>query len=455
MDDIFFSDKPNHHREKGKPAADNLMQDNAASNDAFSGKQLRDRSNNFVVQLPQDEKPVVLRDRTPKGRPVLTEPVAPRVPDYQPTQSRSFDDSVYLRQQQPQQRPQPSLQQRPPQPRPVNTAGSQSVRPASPNRQPSSRQTHGSQDGKPKKKKTKGKVIVAILLVLFLSLTALFAYGYHILGKVGYDKDFAHENAFIDASSLASSPRVRNILCIGSDARGDVEGNRSDTMVLVSLDNAHHKIKMTSFLRDSYVYIPEKGYHAKLNAAFAWGGAKMLVDTIEYNFKVRIDDYVMIDFVGFQKLIDLMGGLDVDGVTEAEAKYMRDVVKIVYCKEGKNHFTGAASLWYCRIRKLDDDFHRTERQRKVINAIMKQALHKNPLTLMKIIEKVLPMIQTSISHNDLLKVGISTVFNYLGGKSQQFQIPAEDTWNSQRVNGQSVLKMDMEKNASLLKAFIY
>jgi LCP family protein required for cell wall assembly len=212
---------------------------------------------------------------------------------------------------------------------------------------------------------------------------------------------------------------------------------------------------MTSFLRDSYVYIPAKGYNAKLNAAFAWGGAKMLVDTIEYNFKVKIDDYVIIDFVGFQKLIDLMGGLDVDGVTEAEAKYMRDVVKIVYCKEGKNHFTGAAALWYCRIRKLDDDFHRTERQRKVMNAIIKQALHRNPFELMRIVEQVLPMIRTSLSRNDLLLVGLSSVFNYIGGKNPQTQIPAEDTWHGQRVNGQDVLKMDLEKNAALLKEFIY
>jgi LCP family protein required for cell wall assembly len=291
--------------------------------------------------------------------------------------------------------------------------------------------------------------------VLAVAFAALFAYGYHILGKVGYDKDFSHNNEYVEAAELASSPRVKNILCIGSDARGDVEGNRSDTMVLVSVDNAHHKLKMTSFLRDSYVYIPAKGYHAKLNAAFAWGGAKMLIDTIEYNFKIKIDDYVNIDFVGFQKLIDLMGGLDVDGVTAAEAKYMRDVVKIVYCKEGKNHFTGAASLWYCRIRKLDDDFHRTERQRKVMNAIIRQALHRNPFELLKIVEQILPMINTSMSRNDLLSVGFSSVFNFIGGKNPQQQIPAEDTWQNQRVGGQDVLKMDLEKNAAVLKDFLY
>ena len=440
MDDIYFSDKPNHNKSKAKHSQDNLPLDDSISNDAFSGKQTQDQPRRFVVQMPDEEKPVVLRDRTPKGKPVSSEPVTPKVPDYQLSQSRAFDDSVYLRPAQ--DAPQPSMQHRPQQPRPVNAA------------RPTRSAPVNNRSGK-KKKSAKGKVVAAILIVILFVFAALFAYGYHILGKVGFDKDYSHENAYIESSSLASSPRVRNILCIGSDARGDVEGNRSDTMVLVSIDSVHHKLKMTSFLRDSFVYIPAKGFNAKLNAAFAWGGAKMLVDTIEYNFKVKIDDYVIIDFVGFQKLIDLMGGLDVDGVTEAEAKYMRDVVKIVYCKEGKNHFTGAASLWYCRIRKLDDDFHRTERQRKVMNAIMKQALHRNPFELMKIVEKVLPMIQTSMSRNDLLAVAFSSVFNYLGGKNPQTQIPAEDTWHSQRIGGQDVLKMDLDKNASVLKDFLY
>ncbi len=442
MDDIFFSDKPNQNKQN-EPSPKTIRTDEAAE-DAFSGNPIKDEpKRRFVVQMPQEEEtPVVLRDRTPKGRPVVSEPVTPKVPDYHPTQTAAFDDSVYLRPTEP--AAQPSMQHRPPQPRP--SVSSRPRQPQQPQKRPANRR---------KKRTAKGKVIAACLIVLLFAFCALFAYGYHVLGKVDYDKDYSHENSYVDASSLASDARERNIICIGSDARGDVEGNRSDTMVLVSVDSAHHKLKMTSFLRDSYVYIPAKGYNAKLNAAFAWGGAKMLVDTIEYNFKVKIDDYVIIDFVGFQKLIDLMGGLDVDGVTEAEAKYMRDVVKIVYCKEGKNHFTGAAALWYCRIRKLDDDFHRTERQRKVMNAIIKQALHRNPFELMRIVEQVLPMIRTSLSRNDLLLVGLSSVFNYIGGKNPQTQIPAEDTWHGQRVNGQDVLKMDLEKNAALLKEFIY
>ncbi len=450
MDDIYFSDKPNQNKRKPKSNIDESFE---SAKDTFSGDPMPEKTRKkFVVQMPDHERDVVLRDRTPKGRPVSSEPVTPKVPDYTPSKTSSFDDSVYLH---PMKTQQPSMQNRPPQPKPTNVnsprpAAQPQQRPAVSRPQPANR--------KRKKKKSgvsKGKVIGILLLVLVLLFTGLFAYGYAILGKVSYDKDFSHENSYIEAGALAKSARVRNILCIGSDARSEIGGQRSDTMVLLSIDSAHHQLKMTSFLRDCYVYIPAKGYNAKLNAAFAWGGAKMLMDTIEYNFKVDIDDYLIIDFEGFKKLIDLMGGLDVDGVTEAEAKYMRDVVKIIYCKEGKNHFTGAASLWYCRIRKLDDDFHRTERQRKVMNAIMKQALRRNPIQLMKIIEQVLPMLQTSMSRNDLLSVGASAVFNFIGGKKPQHQVPAENTWTGQRINGQDVLRLDLDQNSQLLKQFLY
>ena len=451
MDDIYFSDKPNQNKAKNKPGTDDTI---THGQDAFSGDPVQDPAKRkFVVHMPDRERDVVLRDRTPKGRPVTTEPVTPKVPDYTPTKPTTFDDSVYLRPAQPKEQ---SMSNRPPQPQPTTSGVPTRQRSA---QQPTQRRAPVHWDPSISKRKkrriTKGRVIGVFLLVLVLLFTGLFAYGYSILGKISYDKDFSHENSYVESAALASSSKVRNILCIGSDARSEVGGQRSDTMVLLSIDSAHHQLKMTSFLRDCYVYIPAKGYNAKLNAAFAWGGAKMLMDTIEYNFKVDIDDYLIIDFEGFQKLIDLMGGLDVDGVTAAEAKYMREVVKIVYCKEGKNHFTGAASLWYCRIRKLDDDFHRTERQRKVMNAIMKQALHHNPFKLMKIVEQVLPMLQTSMNRNDLLAVGFSSVFNFIGGKKPQHQIPAENTWSGQRLNGQDVLRLDMEKNEQLLKQFLY
>ena len=150
-----------------------------------------------------------------------------------------------------------------------------------------------------------------------------------------------------------------------------------------------------------------------------------------------------------------MGGLTVKGVTAAEAKYLRETVKITYAKEGTNKFSGAAALWYCRIRYLDDDFHRTQRQRKVISAIIDQAKGMNPVELIKIVEQVLPMITTDIGRNDMLKLGLSAVAKYGRYDIQQHQIPAKGTWNNKRVSGVGdVLEMDIGENVALLKHFI-
>ena len=317
---------------------------------------------------------------------------------------------------------------------------------------------NGTAKGRPAKtgKKKKGpKIAAAVFAVIAVLLAALFAYGYSILGKINYDTDSIKKNQYISEKELYSNPNIQNILLIGSDARSEIQGMRSDTMILFSVDKKNKQIKLTSFLRDSYVCIPSTGNWRKLNAACSAGGAQLVIDTIEYNFKVKIDSYVLVDFKVFTKLIDLMGGLTVKDVTAEEARYLREKVKIVYAKEGTNKFSGAAALWYCRIRYLDDDFHRTQRQRKVISAIINQAKSMNPLELVKIVEKVLPMITTDIGRNDMLSLGLNAVAKYSRYDIVQHQIPAKGTWSNVSVPGVGdALKMDIDENARLLKQFL-
>ena len=316
--------------------------------------------------------------------------------------------------------------------------------------------------GKPKKKnggkkKRKGaRIFLAVVLVIAILLGAVFAYGYSMLGKISYDAKSLDGNEYISDSKLMSSSDVRNILFMGSDARGDVSGQRSDTIILCSIDKKHKKLKLTSFLRDSYVFLPSGKYYNKLNATFSYGGVQYTVDTLEYNFKIKIDDYIIVDFEAFRKLIDMMGGLTVEGVTKSEAKYMKEVVKIPHVKAGTNKFTGGAALWYCRIRYLDNDFKRTERQRKVISAMISQLTKTSPNKLLKMMETVLPMIQTNISRNELVSLGIGALAKYLHYDIIQHQVPADGTWNNLSVAGiGDVLEMDIDKNAALLKKFIY
>lgn len=426
-------------------------------------------------------------DRTPHGRPVYSNhtPQANRpsqppradgmpqrpMPTYGNTNTRTPDvaqsrqpmgkpvqsqSSSTYRAQAPQRPSSPSSQRRP------DTYGYNTARPAAGNRNgyaqrppqrpasqgatpPRSRSTAG----KRRSSSWKIKLALAFVAVFAVVFLAGFVYVYSLIGGLNYDSDII-ENRYLDSSAVSDSS-LTNILLIGSDARGDVSGQRSDTMILFSIDKKNKQIKLASFLRDSYVYIPMLERKSKINASFSNGGAQATIDTIEYNYGIDIDNYVIIDFVVFEQIVDLLGGITVD-VTEKEAKYLREEVKIPWVKEGSNDFNGFVSLWYCRIRHLDNDFRRTERQRKVISAVLDK-VKSNPLVVFKIAKEVMPNISTDLTKGDITKLGAG-VLSYLGYDIVQQQVPASGTWNDAYVNGSYVIKFDEEENKRILREFL-
>ncbi|MGN0467499.1 MAG: LCP family protein [Acutalibacteraceae bacterium] len=484
MDDRLYPNSKNNHNNDNSHNSytsephyetepdEDMFDDFYTQQDDFAGNS-KQNSARFKVNIPDEDSFGSSADsssqsRVPKGKPVassrqdpflrdnnLSESAAQNRRNRTPTgapvrdQSQNFSKNSAANSNNPSlKRNDFSIEKQQHRARPVSKSSLNSEDVSSTSKRPKNKKAKKGGKGK--------KIAVSIICIILVLLLGVFAYGYSILGKINYDTEIRSENQYISSKELASSSKVRNILFIGSDARGDVQGMRSDTMMLFSIDKAHKKIKLTSFLRDSYVCIPSTGNYRKLNAACSAGGAQLVIDTIEYNFKVDIDNYVLVDFEAFKTFIDSIGGLDVDGVTEAEAKYMRDVVKAPNVKEGKNHFTGGAALWYCRIRYLDDDFHRTERQRKVISALMTQIAKTNPVTLLNAIEEIMPMISTDIPRNDFIGLGLGAVTQYLRYDIVQHQIPAEGTWSDPYIRGEGqVLKMDIDKNTKLLYDFLY
>lgn len=501
MDDIYFSDRNSRNKNK-RPASHDRFTDETpiAPPSRLTDENRADPK--FVVQIPDSEPSPRSPERRPKGRPVSSPapqsrpsqagqarsrtpsgarvtdqrnrtPSGARVPSPDLTQAQSAEKS---RQASPSVS---SKTEKLPVPEYVpheesSLVTSSSVAPkdvvqaqGTPQRVQDvySSKTRGTKSpngngGGKKSKKGKGKkgakIAVAVLCVLLVLFGGVFAYGYSLLGKISYDTKTVDKNEYISEKELATSKDVRNILFFGSDARGEISGQRSDTMMLFSIDQKNKMIKLTSFLRDSYVCIPSSGYFNKLNASFSFGGAQLAIDTIEYNFKVKIDNYVLVDFEAFEKFIDLLGGLTIEGVTKSEAKYMRDVVKIKSVKAGTNTFNGWHTLWYCRIRYLDNDFKRTERQRKVISALISKITKTSPIKLAKIMEEILPMIQTDIPKNDLVSLGVGALLKYLHYDIAQHQVPASGTWWNETFSGAGdVLNMDRDENAELLKEFIY
>lgn len=308
-----------------------------------------------------------------------------------------------------------------------------------------------------KHKVNKGKAIFAAVVAIIL-VVAIVAVGMvdKALGRINYDQKV--ENKYVNSAQLKHDDAVKNILLLGVDARAnqDKESSRADSMMLISVDTKNKCIKTVSFLRDSWVYIPCRDKKQRLNAACTYGGYSGVVDTIEYNFGVDVDGYVVTDFEMFKVLVDSIGGVEVE-VTEKEAKEVTNHPKRygnVTLKAGKYKLTGEQALAYCRIRKIDTDFMRAKRQRTVIQSIIKSAKSASPTALYKMVYNSAPYIETSFTKSELKKIALSAV-QCLKSDTVQDKVPFEGTWKYANINGASVISIDADENKAKLIDFIY
>lgn len=312
---------------------------------------------------------------------------------------------------------------------------------------------------KPKKKKSTGNglkaasAVISIFLVIILLCAMMIE---PILSKINYDEKV--ENTFVSQSELLSSGKVKNILLLGVDARSgeDDEASRADTMMLITVDKSNNCIKLTSFLRDTWIYIPSADKKQRLNASCTYGGYNGVVETIEYNFGINIDGYVVADFEMFKIMVDSIGGVEVE-VSEKEANEVTNHPKRygnVTLDAGTYTLTGEQALAFCRIRKIDTDWKRTERQRTVIQAIIKGIASSGPVGAYKTACAVAPYIETNLSKSELKSIAISVIPCLTGGFEQN-TCPAEGTWEYANKGGASVITLDVEENKQILQSYIY
>ena len=233
-----------------------------------------------------------------------------------------------------------------------------------------------------------------------------------------------------------SSKNVINVLLVGAD-KGTNSGN-TDVMMLISLNKKTKQLKLVSFFRDSYLYIdsPKGSYCSKLNAAFSMGGPECLMQTIENNYKIEIDNYVMVNFESFVEIIDAMGGITVD-VKKYEADYNYKKFKVTLPYGEDVTLNGEQALCFCRIRgcDADGDVSRTRRQRQVIESIIDRVKTASVGDLNKYIDILLPYVDTGYAKTQILSLGVQAVtgkwFNY---ERTQLQMPDEESRTSGSAN---------------------
>lgn len=328
------------------------------------------------------------------------------------------------------------------------------------NKKGNGKKENGKKEPKKKKKSSFKRFLIAVALILVFLAAGL----YVLVGKV-----YAEMN-YEEIESVASSPMkeegVTNILLIGNDSRENGEDGRSDAMILLSISNKTKKIYMTSLLRDMYVEIPGHKDN-RLNAAYSYGGAELLMETIEKNFDIHISRYVLVNFEAFANLVDAVGGVDLE-LTGKEVEYVNGYLVeyniLLGRPEGTDYFddlsggmvhlNGPQALAYCRNRYIGTDFGRTERQRKVLTEVIHK-LPKGVLTNPKgLIDGLMPNLTTNLTQAECYRLSLMAP-KILTYDIIQNSIPMEGTYKDATHRKMSVLEVDFEANKKFLQENLY
>lgn len=260
------------------------------------------------------------------------------------------------------------------------------------------------------------------------------------------------------ATELVFDENVYHILLIGSDNRAD-ETARSDSMILVSVNRATKTIVLTSLMRDIYVTMP--GYwNDRLNAAYAYGGAQLLLDTVEANFGIPVEDYIQVGFQSFEDVVDILGG-----VTVEMSQQEHDAVNAIRGGTGADALTedqvgtvrlnGGQALCYVRIRNVGaSDFDRTARQREVIRALFEEAKGMSLTQLNEMANAVLPQVSTNLSQGEIFSILLHSL-EYLDYELQNFRLPVDGSYWDLVISGMWVLGMDFETNRQAWLETVY
>lgn len=285
--------------------------------------------------------------------------------------------------------------------------------------------------------------------------------------------DSTFSKSQLSNDELLEDSKVLNVMLFGEDnAKGEKFG-RSDSMIMLSIDNRHKKLKMTSFQRDSYVYVDGYGYD-KLTNAYAYGGPKLTIQTIESNFGVKVDRYAVVDYASFIDIIDVLGGIDLE-LTQDEIDYINyqlyknkqsDTRTTITDAPGKVHLTGQQALWYARNRGLDsseegigiagDDWDRTSRQRKLLETMFNDMKDADLTQIISIVGKVGPLVTTNLKKDEITAL-VSHSMTYLTYSVEQYTVPEEGQWyymNDTPV-GSVIAFSDLETQRKLFAEFIY
>ena len=272
-----------------------------------------------------------------------------------------------------------------------------------------------------------------------------------------------------------------NVLLLGSDQREPSEPFRTDSMIICSINKNTGEVKLSSMMRDTAIYFDDLGEYSglyRLNLANYFGGPEYVMQTLNELLKMNLQYYAMVDFTSFATIADALGGVDIaisksemeeinfnlhrqarvayaSGMSEEEV-YATHVYLEQYSQSGEPvHLNGPQALGYARIRKLDSDSARTERQRKVLVALLEKLSTKSPAEVMQIGINLLSYVTTNMATDDIISVALTVVSSNMT-EIKQLRLPVNGTYVLETRDGESMLyDTNWDSNATALYEFIY
>lgn len=324
-----------------------------------------------------------------------------------------------------------------------------------------------------RRRNTLSRVMFALeIIVLVVLMGGLFVYAK--LGKLNHETINEEE---LDVNESVTENQVMKgyttIALVGIDSRDDKLKSdwNSDTMIIASINNDTKKVKLVSVYRDTYLCLgedeDENNSYGLANSAYCTGGAKKMINMLNKNLDMNISDFVTVNFQAVAETVELLGGIDVE-MKKEEVVHLNnycvetsEVTGMDYTPleeiEGVHHLNGVQAVAYARIRKTSgNDFRRAARQRKVIYRIVEKAKNSSIATLNTVLDKIFPMIYTSLTEKEILSMGMNMLsYDIEDQTGFPFDHLYGDTVKEAMDGVDCVLPITLESNVIKLHEFLY
>lgn len=294
--------------------------------------------------------------------------------------------------------------------------------------------------------------ISAILVIILVGGVIYFVTTMNKLDResISTDSEDLGIDEEVEKELAKKNDNITNIALFGIDAEEGVKG-RSDAIMILTIDNEHNKLKLTSIMRDSYVDIDGRGKD-KINHAYAFGGPELAIKTINQNFNLNIKDFATVNFSTLPKIIDAVDGVEID-IKDYELE--QGLKNSGITTPGTHNLNGEQALAYSRIRYVGNgDFERTERQREVLYALFNKVKERSIASNITLANEILPMVKTNLSNSEIIKMGTSVMSN--GSIIPEMErFPRDGFAHGEKINGIYYLIFDEEETINQIHDYLF